>query len=285
MEKNLIKIHADDYGLSKSINDSILESIDNGNVNSVSVIVNNIDRKSVNELKKRNVDIYLHICLTEGISSSKNEKNIGFIYDKNFKFNKRIFFYLYQIDWLKKDKKNKISEVINEEINQQIQIFKKYFSGSPLKIDGHQHIHINKEIYKLLIKKDLYEIRVPRDSYKLKFKNLFNIKILINLIKVIIIKSKCKELESYIKNKDIKYIKTFFGILYSGITTKEIIRENINFYKKNKNDGVMILLHPGYSSKNEQIPYLNDRQSRFYKSNNRLLELNACKDNNLKLII
>lgn len=280
----MIKIHADDYGLSSSINKYILDAIDNGNVNSVSVIVNNIEINYVNELIKRNVDIYLHICLTEGICASKNKNNIDIIYDKDFIFNKGLFFYLYQIGMFKNKKKKTITKAINEEINQQINIFKKLFNNIPLKIDGHQHIHINKEIYKFLLNKNIEEIRLPKDSYKLKIHKLFNFKIMLNLIKVIIINLKCKELENLLKKKKIKYIKRFYGILYSGMTTKNIIKENIKYYKKNKKK-TMILLHPGYSVKNEKIPYLNIIQNRFYKSRDRILELEACKSIELKSII
>ena len=69
----MIKIHADDYGISKNINKYILETIDKGYVNSVSVIVNNLKIEEAKKIAKRKIDLHLHLCLTENISLSQNK--------------------------------------------------------------------------------------------------------------------------------------------------------------------------------------------------------------------
>lgn len=69
-----IYFHADDYGRSKLITENILRCLTQGNLNSVSVMVNHIDEKYHFRLKKLNhVNIRLHLNLTEISKKSSNK--------------------------------------------------------------------------------------------------------------------------------------------------------------------------------------------------------------------
>lgn len=74
-----IYFHADDYGRSKLISDKILYCIENGNVNSISVMMG-FDNNSLIKIKKikKKINLKLHINLTEKYAL-KNFENFSFI--------------------------------------------------------------------------------------------------------------------------------------------------------------------------------------------------------------
>ena len=120
-----IYFHADDYGRSKEVSKNILNCLINGNLNSVSIMINH-DQKCHNKLKKlKNVNKRLHLNLTEISKTKINDQ-----YLKNLSFLKLLF-----INETKKQK------VFNE-IDNQIIKFKKVYKPRKLKIDGHEHVHM-----------------------------------------------------------------------------------------------------------------------------------------------
>ena len=70
---NNIYINADDYGRSEIISQKIIECIDNGIINSVSVIMG-ADSSVYKQLAKRNIKTKLHVNLTD-FPPSKEEGN------------------------------------------------------------------------------------------------------------------------------------------------------------------------------------------------------------------
>ena len=67
--KRIINVHVDDYGLGTEISNNIIESINNGIVNSVSIICNTKDfNDSIEKIKNstNGVRMSLHINLVEG---------------------------------------------------------------------------------------------------------------------------------------------------------------------------------------------------------------------------
>ena len=62
--KNLMCIHADDYGYSQNISKDILFCIDNGLVNSVSVMIHADEKSLENLIEKKLLNISLHLNLT-----------------------------------------------------------------------------------------------------------------------------------------------------------------------------------------------------------------------------
>ena len=81
-----IYFHADDYGRSKEVSKNILNCLINGNLNSVSIMINH-DQKCHNKLKKlKNVNKRLHLNLTEISKTKINDQ-----YLKNLSFLKLLF--------------------------------------------------------------------------------------------------------------------------------------------------------------------------------------------------
>lgn len=274
----MIKIHADDYGISENINNHILKTIDKGYVNSVSVVVNNLSEIEAKKISKRNVDLHLHLCLTENKSLSQNS-HINTLISKKGLLKKNILFFLFFYKFLNKNKKEKINYLLELEIQEQINKFKKIFNLKEIKIDGHQHVHLNDYIFKFLINHiDIKEIRLPIDRYNVSLNvKYFRISILKNIFKKLLISFCLRNKKHLIKNNSKFPIKFFFGILFSGIMNTKILHEIFDEIYVNKNNAMM-LFHPGYSEKKEIIENLNKKQSKYYKSSNRLDENKACID-------
>ena len=276
----MIKIHADDYGISKSINNNILKTIDEGYVNSVSIITNNLSVEDAKKIARRNIDLHLHLCLTENISMSQNKDTD---ITKKGILNRNIIFFLIIYNFLSKNKKDRINKLIKLEVQEQIRTYQEIFNLRRIKIDGHQHVHLNNYIFQFLIDHpDIEEIRVPIDRYKINFKtNIFKITILINILKRKLINICLKNKMICINNSNKFRRKYFYGILFSGIMNKKILYDKIEEINLNKNNA-MILFHPGYSEDGEIIENLTKKQSYYYKSPKRIDESNACKDTVLR---
>ena len=78
MKYKNIQLHADDFGRSKEISNNILKCIKFGFLDGVSVMINH-DNDSHKILKKiKNVNIRLHLNLTE-FPKSESNKNLSFL--------------------------------------------------------------------------------------------------------------------------------------------------------------------------------------------------------------
>ena len=135
-------INADDFGLSKSISDGIIDGILGGYITSTSIMVNmDYAKYAINKAIENKINcIGLHINLTVGKPVTKNmdltDDNGTFLYNKN------------QIN-----NPNLTYEDVHNEIMAQIELFNKYSEGK-VKLDHlncHHHLYDNPNILKALI--------------------------------------------------------------------------------------------------------------------------------------
>ena len=101
-----IHFHADDFGRSKLISKNILKCIKSKNINSISVLVG-FDEKFFSYIKKKKINIKLHINLTEGYKNFLINQNYTFFellflqLHPNFSQHKNKINFLYQSKVLK----------------------------------------------------------------------------------------------------------------------------------------------------------------------------------------
>ena len=237
-------IHADDFGRSKSINRSIYKLIIKKKINSVSLIICQSGYKDalglIKKIKKK-INIRLHLNLTDGVSI------------KNLKIYNNTFFKLLIMPYIPFYRKN--MKIIEEEIIEQIKIFKKDLKLKYLSIDSHQHIHIIPWIFNIILKnKDKYNlkyVRIPNENfYYSKLYDFLNIYYLINILKYFVIKILLKFLNTKILYFAYKY--KFSGILFSGINTIKSVDISIKLANKKNIKNLEILFHPGRCTKNEK---------------------------------
>lgn len=261
-----IYFHADDYGRSELITKNILRCLIQGNLNSVSIMVDHIDKKYHSRLKKlKYVNKRLHLNLTEISKKSLDEypslKGLSFI----------------KLLFLKKEKK----KIVYKEIENQIITFKKMYNLKKLKVDGHEHIHMIPWILKFLIKiKKKYKILEIRNSNEsIILNNIFDvldIRFIRNFTACLIVK-----LLYYINGSPKLSNYKFIGIMYSGIQTEDIIIKSLNYQKKNNEKKIEILVHPGFTNINEKSLF-EKKYYNFYSSKKRKIEYNLCFSKKLK---
>lgn len=187
-------ICADDFGLSDSISEGIIDLVSKKKIQAVSCILNKkIFPRYYKKLKKykNKVDIGLHINLTE------NEKGINLKFNNLVNFSKTLFLIFFK------------QRLIIKEIKNQINEFEKYFKFKPKHIDGHHHIHQLPIISFLLINSILEFKPFVRQSGD-TISNILARKICI--IKAIIISFFSRSLIAILKKNKIKYNKSFSGI-------------------------------------------------------------------------
>ena len=164
-------ICADDFGISQSVSDGILELLSKKRLSAVSCMLN-YDGNIINQIDsllsfKSNCDIGLHLNLTSGKPLSYGiDKSSGLVDDEgNFlNFNKLIKNILFN---------NVKIDVLSKEIEKQIYYFLLLTKKLPDFIDGHQHIHqlplirdiLPKICSKIFINQNFY-IRVCRFPIK-----------------------------------------------------------------------------------------------------------------------
>ena len=110
--KNNYFLHADDFGMNDAVSKSILNCIDNGSVNSVSVMFGGSD-KYFKELKNLNIKIKLHLNLTS---------NPKVFLEPNKQFLTNLSFF--DLMFLKKERRS----AVYKEIYLQIMSFRTYFN-------------------------------------------------------------------------------------------------------------------------------------------------------------
>lgn len=223
----MVRINADDFGYSLKDNECILECFKRHYIQSTSIMVNAPYFDNAVILAKRNkLDrfIGLHLNITEFSPVSVKLKNNNKFYKNGcFSINrKRMIFRLPHSDILS----------LEEEIENQMKIFRKYFPYS-IFLDSHHHIHtapaILNSVLKLAKKYDFQVVRISKN---------------------IGVKSPVKRLGKYFLNKKIArhFPKSCSFFCYP-------IKEDVARALKTKNVDCEIMVHPCFENGNVQDKY------------------------------
>ena len=255
-----IHIHADDFGRSKLISQNILKCINHKNINSVSVMVG-FDEKYFNDIIRKKVNIKLHINLTEAYKN--------FLINQSYTFFELLFLQLHP-------NFSQHKKIIIDQIETQIQYFKKKFKTKKIRIDSHEHIHIipwiNKILTNLKKKHNIIEIRNPSEEYYfVGLKYFINFTFLSNLLKLTLIK-----FLNLFNNVD--KTNDFTGLNYTGIQNVETIKKGINLNNGSKKN-IEVLIHPGYTNLQEKKKFYK-KYFRYYSSSERLKEFEIASSRN-----
>ena len=255
-------LHADDFGMNDSISKTILDSIQQGSLNSVSVMMGN-SNKYFNDLKKSGVKIKLHLNITSNpkIYNSKNSELM-----KNLDF--------FNVLFLNKN----VRSSIHDEINFQVNDFVDYFEREEIAIDGHHHIQTIPWIYNYLVNLEdfnIKEIRVSKEKIFLdNIQNLFNKRFYRNLAAVLLLNFISKGI-----NEVTKETPEFYGLLYSGIHNVSTIEKRIN-----KKNNIEISLHPGLIGKEDRAT-MHWRDFEYYFTEYRKIDYLIANSEELKRFI
>lgn len=139
-----IVITADDFGLSRGITDSILETVDNGPVRRVSILANGeAVEYALQEYAKRkdHLELAVHLNLTEGKALSASE-DVPHLVDKEGRFKHSVAGLWGAYLLSSQNTRNEYRKEIRQEIDLQIARILRATSVSEIAVNGHQHVHL-----------------------------------------------------------------------------------------------------------------------------------------------
>lgn len=251
----MIEFHADDYGLFYEESKRIIDCIENGVLNGVSIMPNSPHLKECMEMLKpykESVALTIHLNLVEGRCLSRPE-DVNLLVDKvgnfNISFGKLLLVSFLPI-------RAKYMAQLEKELRGQIEAVRPFFEGALLRLDGHMHYHqlpvIFDSIIKIIEKDNLHisYIRMPRESFRnyRPIRELSGLKI-INFVKVAILNAlvarNAKKYQQILEKMD---KMDFSGVLCSGNMCYEnvkILLQNCKEYDKTAEKNMEFLFHPG----------------------------------------
>lgn len=260
-------IHSDDYGISNSVSSAILKAINEGEVDSVSLITNmQCYQGCIEKLKPyfEKVKISVHLNIVEG-SCCSNKEDISLLVNEEGQFKLtwgRIF--LYSIF----RRKTLEIQLINE-FHKQIEAALAYLPKDyQLRIDSHQHTHMIPHVFRSVLKTiDHYEynvdyIRITHERFLsfLKVPTLIPTYRIINIIKNRILWIFSIQNKKELLKRNLQY-NDFFGVLFTGNMDKNRVQTLLPIYindSNNKND-IEVVFHIGQMQEQEVTPEYNKK--------------------------
>lgn len=289
---NRLDIHADDFGLTMSTSKSILEGINAGKLDSISIVPNMNSYDNALELWKKELKedispkISVHLNFMEGHCCAAKEK-VALLVDE------RGYFKISWIDLVKYNynisKYNAVKEQLKTEIKEQIyKVVKDYelLKGKKLRVDSHQHTHMIPIVMKALLEV-LEEENIPVEYIRiskeavipyLKQVRFYPTYRMINLVKVAILNFFSLDDEKLLKARKIPSM-ILSGVFLSGhmdIERVTALLPDLKEKARKKKVTLEVLFHPGRALAEEiGEEFVSEDANRFYLSCEREIEYQA----------
>ena len=286
----MIEYHADDYGMFPASSLRIIDCIENGCINGISLMPNGACFRECMEIFQDNcskpvrLSIHLNLVTEKPLS---DPLSIPYLVDENGYFNvtygKLLTLSLFP------SRRKKIKHQIKAELSEQIDACIPYLKeqGS-LRLDSHRHIHmvpvVFESLQEIIDEKDLNisYIRIIHEKASF-YRNLCQFEYFrpINVIKAVLLNFLGAIDRIRYPRLYSKCTSDFASILFSGCMTEKNlgnILANISAYKKEPGKDTEIMLHPGAVLEKEDLKMINDAEDRRYLSDPmRQKEASACK--------
>ena len=269
----MIEYHADDYGLFYEQSKRIVDCIQNGVINGVSIMPNSEYLDDCMELLKGcNVELTIHLNLVEGKCLCKDNHLI--IKKERFDVTFGRLLLISYIPFLRK----KYKFEIKRELKAQISHVSKFYANKPVRLDSHCHFHMIPVVFDALmeiIKEEnlsVSYIRLPKENIGFYLSKGKKDKILlINIVKVIVLDILCLRNKRHFGN----YLNTlhnmrFAGVMYSGSMNYNNVKYILE-HIKNSSD-YEILFHPGAVYEDENIAQLTSKDDIIFLTSNKRKE-------------
>lgn len=287
-----IDVHADDYGLTMNTSKVILEGVNAGKLDSISIIPNMRNYKAAVELWKKELKvstepkISVHLNFMEGHCLASKEKVDLLVDDRGY-------FKLSWIDLVKfnynpskyKTVKNQLKAEIREQLHRVIDDYN-LIKEKRLRVDSHQHTHMIPIVMKALlevIEEDGLPTEYIRISKEAVLPYLKQVKYYttyrpINLIKVAILNFFSMEDEKLLEARKIPTM-ILSGVFMSGhmdIDRVMAVLPNLKKKAEKKNITLEVLFHPGQALAEEVgEEFVSEDAKEFYFSMGRKIEYQA----------
>lgn len=288
-----IDVHADDYGLTMNTSKGIMEGINAGKLNSISVMPNTTCFEETKKYFYENIEktkmpaISVHLNFMEGYCVA-DKSELGYLVNEEG---------LFHISWGTLVKynynpkvRNKVKEQLKTEIRAQLyRVMKGYQlleEGKKLRVDSHQHTHMIPIVMESLLevisedKLPTEYIRISKEPWMVYLKKVHFIPTyrIINMIKVMILNWYSIKDEKLLKEAGIPTM-LLSGVFLSGkmdIVRVRALMPDLKKYAEKKNFSLEVLFHPGSALKEEVGKEFNHPDANeFYLSENRRVEYEA----------
>ena len=263
-------VHADDYGLSRGVTDSILECVDNGPVRSISVLANgHAFDYAMSEFKKREgLRLSVHLNLCEGppllpaksvdlLTGGDGEFNMGFVslWKKHLLSGRRV--------------KERLEAQVRAEFSAQIsRVAEGLGEGYEIRIDSHRHYHMIPFVFRSLLEvaksfPGLRYIRLPYEPSleKLSERMTLGLALPAGLLKRRLLNRLSLRSRPLLESRGILTNDIFIGTLFSGHMSESIVKLIVKRLRDGEFNAptVELLFHPGGAVAGEE-DYWRSRQ-------------------------
>ncbi|MCR5261797.1 MAG: ChbG/HpnK family deacetylase [Candidatus Gastranaerophilales bacterium] len=260
-----IIINADDFGMSRTVNQAIVEGYNNGILTSTCIMANMPSfEDAVRKLKDIDgIGLGVHLNIIEHKSILKTREKNSKLYDKDGKFNNGF------LKMIIKSFDEDFMFEVEQEFRAQIEAVLEY--AKPDHLDSHVHTHAIPKIFELVCKlAKEYNIPCVRTQfehvYLCKNRNFFfNKNYYINLIKICILNFFTLINRRTLKKYGLKSNNCVIGVGYTGMMDDNTIKGGVERVK-NSDEVLEVICHP---DKNENRP-------------SNIKEYNAVTNENLK---
>lgn len=248
-------VNADNYGMTRTVNQAVVECFQKGILTSASIIPNMpAFEDAIRKLKFLDgIGLGIHLNIIEHKSKLRTKEKNSKLYDEDGRFNNTFFKVL-----INSNDEDFMFE-IEHEFRSQIEAVLKYFK--PDHLNSHQNIHSIPKIFKLVCKLakeyDIPAVRTEQEDFYLvdKFKdksqwqNWLNQKFYTNFLRSELLKYFSEINRQTLKIFDIKSNDYAIGVRYQGILDSESIKAGIEEIK-NTPAVVELICHPDLNEKN-----------------------------------
>lgn len=249
-------IHADDFGLSPAINQGIMQGIEGGALNSVSIIPNGYAfQQAIDYYTRSSIDISVHLNFLEGKSVS-GKTHPAFTDGQGF-FSGSFFSHFRLSRSLSGIDKEAYESFLREEMRAQVGRIQPYLKPEhALRVDSHQHLHMipafREILFDLVPELEIACIRIPREAYFKAFgfqswKRSWGI----NRVKWVLLNRLSAQMVCRAQERKLTLPLNYYfsGILNTGTMKKEMA---LNFLEKHPSGIREVLFHPGGTNPSEK---------------------------------
>ena len=226
-------INADDFGMSKTVNEAIIDGYKNGILSSTCIMANmpafEHAVKSLERMPDIGLGIHLNIIERKTMLQQASRENDSKLYDKDGKFNNGF------LQMIIKSFDDDFMVEVEHEFRKQIETVLKY--TKPDHIDSHVHTHAIPKIFELVCKL-AKEYGIPRIRTQFEYpysaknhKDWFNPQYYINLIKICILNVFTVINRGTLYKYGLKSNDRVIGVGYTGMMDKDTILSGIEASK------------------------------------------------------
>ena len=252
-------VNADDFGLTRGITDTILETIDGGALNGVSVVPNGeaFEYARAALAGRRKVRVAAHLNLIEGRPAASPTAIPALLKAGRLQNS-------FQSLWLRYGKASSVerrglTEQVRAELSAQLRRFSETFGGEAVHVDSHQHVHMVPFVFDTLVDlasaHRIRSIRIPREPPVLP-RTIAELgqSLSANAVKHALLNRLSARAIPRLRRAGISHCEYFVGVQFTGSMTESVVARALRRIagRVRPDQTIEVLFHPGAASRGEE---------------------------------